>query len=58
MNVPVRDIYQVAALKTSLRYVPLMFVLQFPIALYEGVAFPYALLFPPNRLTFDTVAKV
>ena len=50
--------YQVAAMKTQLRYMPLMFVLQFPVALYEGLALPYAVLFPPNQKAFETVVKV
>jgi len=50
--------YQVAAAKINYRYMPLMALLQFPVALYEGMALPYAILYPPDQHSFETVTKV
>lgn len=49
--------YQVGAAKTNMRYMPLMFALQLAVAMYEGVALPYSLIFRPDPKTFDTVQK-
>ncbi len=50
--------YQVAAAHIDYRYMPLMALLQFPVAMYEGMALPYSLLYPPDPHSFDTVVKV
>lgn len=49
--------YQVGAAKTRWRYMPEVLVLQFAVAMYEGACLPYAMIFRPDRRSFDTVEK-
>lgn len=42
----------------SVKYSILLFILQFPIAFYDGATVIYALLFRPDFTTFETIKKV
>ncbi len=50
--------YQYGAWRTDARYRWRMFLLQYPVALYEGGTFVYSLLWPPDRRVFDVIRKV
>ena len=50
--------YQVGAYRTLRRYMPSVLLLQLVVALYEGLTLPYALLWKPDRHSFDVIRKV
>ncbi|MCL4341224.1 MAG: glycosyltransferase family 2 protein [Candidatus Thermoplasmatota archaeon] len=50
-------VYQYGALRTRRRYSPILLVLQYAVAIYEGATLWYALLFPPDRKRFDVIRK-
>ena len=50
--------YQIGAYRTQARYMPSVLLLQPVVALYEGLALPYALLWKPDRQGFDVIQKV
>lgn len=50
--------YQYGAAKVKKRYMPIMLVMQLLVAAYEGLTFPFGLLFPPDKMSFDVIKKV
>ena len=50
-------VYQYGALRTNRRYAPLMLLLQYAVAFYEGATLWYALIFPPDTKKFDVIRK-
>ncbi len=50
--------YQFGAYLTRRRYMPSVLLLQFVVAVYEGLTLPYALVWKPNRAVFDVIQKV
>ncbi|MEM0158629.1 MAG: glycosyltransferase family 2 protein [Thermoplasmataceae archaeon] len=50
--------YQYGAIKTGAKWSPIMLVLQFPIAIYEGGTLFYSLIYPPDKNVFDVITKV
>jgi cellulose synthase/poly-beta-1,6-N-acetylglucosamine synthase-like glycosyltransferase len=51
-------VYQYGALRTKKKYSPIVLILQYVVAFYEGATLWYALLFPPDRNGFDVIRKV
>jgi hypothetical protein len=50
--------YQYGAYTTKWRYMPVMLLLQIPIAPYEQSGLVYAIFSKPNTSTFETIRKV
>lgn len=50
--------YQYGIFKTNKKWSLLMFILQYPVSLYEGGTMIYSLLFPPNKMKYDVIKKV
>lgn len=50
-------VYQQGVIDTDKRYIPIMLILQLPIAIYEGGTFIYATLKKPDRTKFEVIKK-
>ena len=50
-------IYQKGVLDTDKKYIPLMLVLQIPVAIYEGGTFLYSAIRKPDRTKFEVIRK-
>lgn len=51
-------LYAYGAGQAKRRYIPLMILAQYPVALYEGLTLPYTLVRPPPRDGYEVIKKV